>query len=256
MPDVQREIDALSSPIRREILWRIWDAELPAGTIAAAFDVSAPTVSSHLRVLKEAGLVSARTEGTFRYYRVDQDEVRALQPLLDPGPGRWQPADDLPERDATTTARRAVVVVATDVPVPPDDAFRALTEPELFTRWLGVDVTIEQGLLACEMEWGTRIRGRYERLDPPSFIQFSWDLADDRTPAPGAQLPAYLHLTALARRQSAIEVRQLVDDTQQAEFMEVAWGLVLGRLREGVTSALRGDRKRRDPRPKMRRAAD
>jgi DNA-binding transcriptional ArsR family regulator/uncharacterized protein YndB with AHSA1/START domain len=248
--DVQRKIDALSSPIRREILWRIWSRELPAGEIAAAFSLSAPTISSHLRLLKEAGLVHARTAGTFRYYRADQAALRVLQPLLDPGPGRWEPAVVLPEIAATRTWRRSAVVVTTDAPVPAADAFRALTEPALFSRWLGVEVTIEQGVFAAEMEWGTRVRGRYEHLAPPCFIHFAWDAADDGTPTPGAELPAYIHLADAPRRRSVVEVRQLVDDEEQAAFMDVAWGLVLGRMREGVKDALRGEVRARSRRPK------
>ena len=59
MPDIQRVIVALGSPVRREILGLIWERELPAGEIAAAFAVTKPTISQHLAVLREAGLVTA-----------------------------------------------------------------------------------------------------------------------------------------------------------------------------------------------------
>ena len=250
---LQRRIDALSSPIRREILWRISNEELAAGAIAAAFSLSAPTISAHLRVLKEAGLVSIRTAGTFRYYRADRAALRHLQPLLGAAPGRWEPADALPEIATSRSGRRSVVVVTEDVPVPPVDAFRALTDPVLFSRWLGVEVTIEHGVLACEMEWGTRVRGRYEVLAPPSFMHFAWDLDDATTPTPGGELPAYLHLAESQGRASTVEVRQVVDEEEQAAFMEVAWGMVLGRLRQGVVAALEGEGARRRRRPKRSR---
>ena len=64
MTDVQRVLAALASPVRREILWRIWDDELPAGAIAAAFEVSAPTISEHLAVLRDAELVTMTVDGT------------------------------------------------------------------------------------------------------------------------------------------------------------------------------------------------
>ena len=44
-PSLQVVLDAVSSPIRREILWLVWDDELAAGEIAAAFEVTAPTLS-------------------------------------------------------------------------------------------------------------------------------------------------------------------------------------------------------------------
>jgi len=58
MRDIQKVLSALASPVRREILALIWDRDLPAGEIAAAFEVTAPTISQHLGVLREAGLVT------------------------------------------------------------------------------------------------------------------------------------------------------------------------------------------------------
>jgi DNA-binding transcriptional ArsR family regulator/uncharacterized protein YndB with AHSA1/START domain len=251
--DLQRRISAVSSPIRREILWRLWDEELSAGAIASGFDVTAPTISSHLRVLKEAGLVQERRAGTHRYYRARRDDLRTLRPLLDLGPGRWKPADDLPERAATASARGLAVSVSTTVAVPAVDAFRALTDPELFTRWLGVPVTLTGGVFAATMEWGTPVRGRYELLAEPHLIHFVWDIADDGTPSPGGELPAYVHIEDLPRRRSRVEARQLVDTAEQAAFMEAAWGMVLGRLHDGATDATRGQATpRRLHRPKRR----
>ena len=62
-------LSALSSPVRREILALIWDRDLPAGEIAAAFRVTAPTISQHLAVLRDAGLVTMEVDGNFRRYR-------------------------------------------------------------------------------------------------------------------------------------------------------------------------------------------
>lgn len=252
MDDLQRRISAVSSPIRREILWRLWTDELPAGAIAACFEVTAPTISSHLRVLKDAGLIHERRAGTHRYYRADRDALRALRPLLDLDDRRWEPADDLPERAATSTTTGFVVTVSTTVPVPATEAFRALTDPELFGRWLGVPVTHDGGVFSATMEWGTVVRGRYEQLLEPSFIHFVWDVADEGTPAPGGELPAYVHIDE-RRRRSHIEARQLVDTQEQATFMDAAWGMVLGRLHDGVAEATRGNATpRRARRPKVR----
>ena len=61
--DIQKVIAALASPIRREILALIWDREVPAGEIAAAFAVTKPTISQHLSVLRDAGLATSRRDG-------------------------------------------------------------------------------------------------------------------------------------------------------------------------------------------------
>ncbi|HJZ24822.1 MAG TPA: metalloregulator ArsR/SmtB family transcription factor, partial [Streptosporangiaceae bacterium] len=67
--DIQKVLAALASPVRREILSLIWDHELSAGEIAAAFPVTKPTISQHLAVLREAGLAAATAVGTSRRYR-------------------------------------------------------------------------------------------------------------------------------------------------------------------------------------------
>ena len=64
-------LHALADPIRREILRMVRDAALPAGTIAAAFPVSRPAVSRHLRVLRTAGLVRDQVLGRERVYRLE-----------------------------------------------------------------------------------------------------------------------------------------------------------------------------------------
>ena len=78
MADVQRVLAALTSPVRRQILALIWDRELPAGEIAAACDVTAPTVSSHLAVLREAGLVTAERDGQVIRYELDTSVFQDL----------------------------------------------------------------------------------------------------------------------------------------------------------------------------------
>jgi DNA-binding transcriptional ArsR family regulator len=69
---------ALSDPIRRDILRMLRDAPRNAGAIAAAFSVTRPAISRHLRVLREAGLVVDKTEGRERVYRL---ELAPLSPI-------------------------------------------------------------------------------------------------------------------------------------------------------------------------------
>lgn len=62
---------ALSDPTRREILNLLREQPLPAGEIAAHFSMTGATVSHHLAILKDAGLVSDRREGKFIYYELN-----------------------------------------------------------------------------------------------------------------------------------------------------------------------------------------
>jgi DNA-binding transcriptional ArsR family regulator/uncharacterized protein YndB with AHSA1/START domain len=252
--DIQKVLAALSSPIRREILTLIWDRELSAGDIAAAFPVSKPTISQHLAVLREAGLAVSTAVGTSRRYRACQDTLRGLHAAVQ-SPSKWINADDAPERAACSVHTKPVVVASTDVGTSQPVTFAAFTDPVVYSRWLGVPVTLEDGRFACTMEWGTTVRGRYELVVPPELIVMRWDFEDGNVPVPGGELTGYLRVTP--HDQGAhVEVHQLVDTAAQAEFMEGAWAMVLGRLQAGVARARAWDPSLpvapRPDRPKLR----
>lgn len=76
-------LKAIAAPRRRQILWLVREDELTAGAIAAQFDVTRPAVSQHLSVLKEAGLVSERRNGTKRLYRARPEGLAELKVFLD-----------------------------------------------------------------------------------------------------------------------------------------------------------------------------
>jgi DNA-binding transcriptional ArsR family regulator len=84
VPEPEDEVlRALAEPRRRAILRLVASDELAAGQIAAAFDVSRTAISQHLTVLKSAGLVAERREGTKRLYRARPEGLTAVRELLD-----------------------------------------------------------------------------------------------------------------------------------------------------------------------------
>jgi uncharacterized protein YndB with AHSA1/START domain len=126
----------------------------------------------------------------------------------------------------------ASTVVATDQAV----TFAAFTDPAVYSRWLGVPVSITGGRFACTLEWGTNVRGWYEVVCPPELIVMRWDFEDDNIPVPGGEMTGYLRIWPHADG-ARVEVHQLVETAAQAEFMENAWAMVLGRLKAGVARA-------------------
>lgn len=74
---------ALAEPRRREILRLVAHDEMAAGEIASAFDVTRTAVSQHLTVLKNAGLLVERREGTRRLYRARPEGLDGLRQFLD-----------------------------------------------------------------------------------------------------------------------------------------------------------------------------
>jgi DNA-binding transcriptional ArsR family regulator len=74
---------ALGDPTRRTIFERLADEPLAVGAIARGLPVSRPAVSQHLKVLKDAGLVIDRADGTRRLYQLDPAGVEAMRAYFD-----------------------------------------------------------------------------------------------------------------------------------------------------------------------------
>jgi len=77
------EWTVLGDPTRRAIVERLADQPLAVGELAKELPVSRPAVSQHLKVLKDAGLVTEHADGTRRIYRLDSVAVGALRDQLD-----------------------------------------------------------------------------------------------------------------------------------------------------------------------------
>ena len=96
-------LKAIAEPRRRAILRLVRDGERTSGDIARHFDVTGPAISQHLGVLKEAGLVTERRDGTRRLYLARREGVADLQRFLEEF---WDDGLDR-LRDAAEGAQRA-----------------------------------------------------------------------------------------------------------------------------------------------------
>lgn len=79
----QAAFSALADPTRRQVFERLRDGPKPVGIIAARMPVSRPAVSQHLGILKKAGLVADRAEGTRRVYYIDPQGLASIRIWLD-----------------------------------------------------------------------------------------------------------------------------------------------------------------------------
>jgi DNA-binding transcriptional ArsR family regulator len=75
-------LTALADPTRRQIVEMLGRGELASGEIAERFDISAPAISQHLKVLKEARLVQVRVEGQRRVYSLDPEGLQMIDAWL------------------------------------------------------------------------------------------------------------------------------------------------------------------------------
>ena|SRR5213082_1601407 len=74
---------ALADPRRRQMLELVWERERSPSDLAASCRLSRPAASQHLKLLREAGLVSVRLEGNRRFYRVRAGRLAELRAMLD-----------------------------------------------------------------------------------------------------------------------------------------------------------------------------
>jgi DNA-binding transcriptional ArsR family regulator len=100
---MEAALKAIAAPHRRQILSLVRDEELSAGEIAGHFDVTRPAVSQHLGVLKEAGLVDERRNGTKRMYRARPEGLQPVREFLEQF---WDERLDALKREAEIDERK------------------------------------------------------------------------------------------------------------------------------------------------------
>jgi DNA-binding transcriptional ArsR family regulator len=100
---VEAALKAIAAPKRRQILTLVRDGELSAGEIASHFDVTRPAVSQHLNVLKEAGLVNERRNGTRRLYSARPEGLAEIKQFLEEF---WDVRLDALKREAEKEERK------------------------------------------------------------------------------------------------------------------------------------------------------
>src|SRR4051794_37577265 len=83
MANAQQAFAALSDPTRAQVFQRLQSGGVSVGEIARHLPVSRPAVSQHLKVLKEAGLVTSHADGTRRVYSIDPHGLGAIRAWLD-----------------------------------------------------------------------------------------------------------------------------------------------------------------------------
>lgn len=100
---MEAALKAIAEPRRRQILALVRDGELSAGEIASHFEVTRPAISQHLAVLKEAGLVNERRNGTRRLYEARPEGLEELKTFIE---GFWDDRLDALRREAERKERK------------------------------------------------------------------------------------------------------------------------------------------------------
>jgi DNA-binding transcriptional ArsR family regulator/uncharacterized protein YndB with AHSA1/START domain len=230
-------LDALGDRRRRQILGHLARAAASVGDLAQALPVGRPAVSMHLRVLRKAGLVSARAEGTRRLYRLEPDALAELRDYLD---WYWTRALETFKQHVEAQGDRPMgqeltVTKSVVVDVPPARAFElfldqkrwwpiathhiaepagesAVLEPFVGGRWY------ERSSDGSETDWG-----RVLAFDPPRRILLTWlvgaDWNSEPDPARASEIEVSFFAESPGRTRVVFEHRHLERYGDQAERM-------------------------------------
>jgi uncharacterized protein YndB with AHSA1/START domain len=121
-----------------------------------------------------------------------------------------------------------------DLPAPPEEVFRHLTDPAAMVRWMGQHATLEPvpgGAFEVDIN-GVPVRGRYLELDPPRRVLVSWGVAGNDDMPPGATEVEFT-LTAIPAGTRLRLVHRGLTESQQ-EMHAVGWQHFLDRLAENA----------------------
>jgi DNA-binding transcriptional ArsR family regulator len=102
---------ALSNPTRRDILDLLLGGEHTVAVLAERFDMTRPSVSEHLKVLRDCGLVAEDRYGRFRHYRVNPEPLQEISAWLSPHERYW--------RERLTTLGEVLDDISKQLGVPP-----------------------------------------------------------------------------------------------------------------------------------------
>jgi DNA-binding transcriptional ArsR family regulator/uncharacterized protein YndB with AHSA1/START domain len=267
--DIDVAFEALGDRTRRQIVGRLAHGAASVGELARTLPVGRPAVSMHLRVLREAGLVSAHAEGTRRLYQLEPAALAAVRDYLD---WYWAQALESFKQHVEAEGEEPMqpelkVTKSIVVDVRPTRAFAffldqerwwpitthhmaeppgetAVLEPFVGGRWY------ERARDGSETDWGTVLA-----FEPPRRILLSWRMSAEWTYEPDPDRASEIEVTFLPegrdRTRVVYEHRHLERYGERAERMRTvlvrpkAAEAVLHAFEAAVTAAKKPRRKRK-----------
>ena len=226
---------ALADGNRRRILALVRDQPRAVGEIADAMGMSQQAVSFHLRVLREAGLVTEHRARTRHLFAVRPEGLRSVQSFLESfWPSRLAALKRSVEVEAQPSRMRQDSMfdfsTSIDIDAPPEVVFGYLTSAERVVRWMGEQAELQArpgGTFAVDIN-GVPFRGQYLEVEPPRRVVLSWGILDsDDLPAGSSRVEI-----TLAPTDGGTRLRLLHSGLPETRAQTHAggWANYLGRL--------------------------
>ena len=185
---------AIADPTRRGILRLLRGRRRTVGEIAQNFPTSRPAISKHLRLLRSAGLVITRQQGTARICELNAAPLRAVRDWISDYEAFWSTSlgnlKRFVEEDLMSITPTAdTITQEITISAPAARVFAALTTPEQCVRWWGIEGRFQSTRMDSDLrpggKWlmrGTRasdggdftVRGEYREIDAPHLLSFTW----------------------------------------------------------------------------------
>ncbi|MEM8695204.1 MAG: metalloregulator ArsR/SmtB family transcription factor [Pseudomonadota bacterium] len=172
----QKSMRAVANIRRRALMELLAEGEKSVTELTTHFDVARPAISRHLRVLREAGLVTYRSVRNVRYYSLRQPEIERLRENLSAKfSAFWTPQDCPQVADGIESSISVFheIRVVTQLPVPPSLAYRYCTDETLFRQWVGEDAKNDArvgGMLCATSAFGGQFQAEYLALYEGCFL--------------------------------------------------------------------------------------
>ena len=189
---------ALAHPLRRDIVERLSGGVASVGEVSRDFGVSKPTISRHLKMLEEAGVVSRVIDGRTHRIALRPEALAEASDWIESQRERWERLFDvvgeyLEERKTVTEKSGHVVRIERTFTASAADVFDAWTSPEVMRRWFHCAPNWDTPEAEVDLRAGGKVRvvmrrpdgtevvaqGRYTLIDRPHRLVMTWTFDDD-----------------------------------------------------------------------------
>jgi len=237
--ELGRALAALSHSVRREILWLTWERPRSAGDISDHFDLAANTISSHLKKLVEARLLTMSRDGTRRMYRTDPAALGRIHDELDRSFG-YRLADRRhfgPGFQAAPVAGPHQVTLAARFPVPAKLIWRWWATPRgLDQLWGGrsrMDLRPQGGFsIDVDCAKAFYLRARIHEVQAGRLLKFSWCFALSEVPLPPGVASVTVTLQPAGGSAVQLGLENYSTDPDMLPYHQALWETILARSQD------------------------
>jgi uncharacterized protein YndB with AHSA1/START domain len=244
---------ALAHPLRRDIVERLSGGPATVAEVTRGFDVSKPTISRHLKMLEEAGVVSRVIVGRNHRLELDPRTLAETADWIETQRARWERLFDvvgeyLEERgnEEMTERREFELRIERTFDAPAEEVFDAWTSPEVLRRWFHSDPDWSTPTAEVDLQVGGKVRvamretdgtehamgGEFTLIDRPHRLVMTWTFDE----WPEKQQMIELEFTERGGRTTVVLINSGIDTEQHRDDQQGGWKGCLDSLERALAA--------------------